>query len=70
MNIPDWATDVLRFEGGTVVYYNKEQWEFISDDEVDRGKWLAAGDLDDYLVRVEAGHRYTHETVNISLENK
>lgn len=70
MNIPDWATDVLRFEGGTVVYYNKEQWEFISDDEVDRGKWLAAGDLEDYLARVEAGHRYTHEVINISLENK
>ena len=70
MNIPDWATDVLLFEVGTVVYYNKEQWEFISDDEVDRGKWLAAGDLEDYLARVEATHRYTHETVNISLENK
>ena len=70
MDIPDWATDVLRFEGGTVVYYNKEQWGFISDGEVDHGKWLSAGDLEDYLVRVEAGHGYTHEKVNISLENK
>lgn len=70
MDIPEWATDILRFEGGTIVYYNKEQWEFISDNEVDHGKWKSAEDLEEYLARIEASHMYTHETINISLENK
>lgn len=70
MDIPDWATDVLRFERGTVVYYSKEQWEFVSNDEVDAGKWTNAEDLGDYLARIKDDHVYTHETINISLENK
>lgn len=70
MDIPKWATDVLRFEVGTVVYYNKERWAFVSNGEVDRGKWTNEEELGDYLARIEAGHVYTHETINISLENK
>ena len=42
MDIPEWATDVLRFGRGVVVYYNKKQWEYVSDDGVDHGKWLSS----------------------------
>lgn len=70
MDIPEWATDVLRFETGDVVYYNEEQWEFVSNEEVDHGKWQGGDHLEEYLADLEVLHNYTHELLNISLENK
>lgn len=70
MNIPEWATDVLRFEGGPVVYYNKEQWEYVSNDEVDPGKWLNVENLAEYLTDITEYWPHTHEVVKITLENK
>lgn len=70
MDIPEWATDVLRFESGVVVYYNNKQWEYVSNDEVDRGKWNDEEHLEEYLTGLEGVHNYTHELLNFSLENK
>lgn len=70
MDIPEWATDVLRFESGTVVYYNEELWESVEDGEKVWGEWANAGELGSYLAWIEDNYVYTHETINISLENK
>lgn len=70
MDIPEWATDVLRFENGTVVYYNEELWESMEDGERVWGEWANAEELGGYLAWIEDNHVYTHETINISLENK
>ena len=70
MDIPEWATDVLRFEDGIVVYYNEERWEFVSEDEVDHGKWPNVEALAEYLTDIVELCPHTHESINISLENK
>ena len=69
MDIPEWATDIVRFEGGTLVYFNKERWEYISEDEVDSGEWPSPEILEDYLRSIKF-LPHTREKLNICLENK